>query len=368
MVEKRPIDRLTIEGFMSIKKVDLKLLGLNVLIGPNGAGKSNLISFFNMLQEMIEGRVQNWISERGGSDRILCYGIKETQRIASRLDFGQNGYGFILRPDAEGKLFFEDERLIYSEGYDDEGIPLGSGHFESKLKSEIVPDRYLRADYCYGSISNWKVFHFHDTSDTASVKRLGELHDNEYLRRDAANLASYLYRLRQDDPRTYSLIRKIVRLAIPFFDDFDLRPRLRQANVDEFDILLRWRKKNSDYPFLPSQLSDGSIRFICLVTALLQPDPPSTIIIDEPELGLHPYAIVLLGALIRSASARMQVIVATQSVPFLNEFSINDLLVVEREEGSTVFRRHQENDFKNWLEDYTVGELWEKNVLGGRPR
>lgn len=368
MVPKHPIDKLTIEGFLSLRNVDLELRGLNVLIGPNGAGKSNLVSYFNMLQEMVEGRLQNWVTERGGSDRILSYGIKETQQITSRIDFGENGYGFILRPDAEGKLFFEDERLLYSRGFDDEGIPIGSGHFEARLKSEIVPNEWRRADYCYASISNWKVFHFHDTSDTASVKRLRELHDNEYLRRDAANLAPYLYRLSQDRSPTYSLIRKIVRLAIPFFDDFDLSPRRRQANTDEFDILLRWRKRNSDYPFLPSQLSDGSIRFICLVTALLQPDPPSTIIIDEPELGLHPYAIILLGALIRSASARMQVIVATQSVPFLNEFSINDLLVAEREDGATVFRRHEEDAFKNWLEDYTVGELWEKNVLGGRPR
>ncbi len=368
MVEKHPIDKLTIEGILSLKNVDLELRGLNVLIGPNGAGKSNLISYFHMLREMVEGRLQNWVSERGGSDRILSYGIKETGQIKSRIDFGANGYGFILKPNVDGQLYFDDERLLYSRGYDDEGIPLGSGHFEAKLKSEIVPHAWRRADYCYASISNWKVFHFHDTSDTAAVKRKGELHDNEYLRRDAANLASYLYALRQHQPRTYSLIRKIVRLAIPFFDDFNLRPTRRQSNVDDFDILLRWRKTNSDYPFSPSQLSDGSIRFICLVTALLQPDPPSTIIIDEPELGLHPYAITLLGALIRSASERMQVIVATQSVPFLNEFSIDDLLIVEREEGSTVFRRHQENEFKNWLEDYTVGELWEKNVLGGRPR
>ena len=368
MIRKHPIDRLTIEGFLSLKKVDLELRRLNVLIGPNGAGKSNLISYFNMLQEMVEGRLQNWVAERGGSDRILSYGIKETKQIVSRIDFGQNGYGFVLRPDAYGKLFFDDERLHYGPGYDDEGIPIGSGHYEAKLKSEIVPHEWRRADFCYESIAAWKVFHFHDTSNTAPVKRLGELHDNEYLRRDAANLASYLYRLRQDDQRTYNLIRKIVRLAIPFFDDFDLRPTRRQANVDEFDILLRWRKENSDYALLPSQLSDGSIRFICLVTALLQPEPPSTIIVDEPELGLHPYAINLLGALIRSASVRMQVIVATQSVPFLNEFSISDLLIVEREEGATVFQRHNEDDFKNWLDDYTVGELWEKNVLGGRPR
>ena len=368
MVPKHPIDRLTIEGFMSLKDVELVLRRLNVLIGPNGAGKSNLISYFHMLREMAEGRLQNWVSERGGSDRILSYGVKETEEIKSRIMFGENGYGFNLRPNVEGRLYFEEETLLYSQGYDDDGIPIGSGHFEARLKSEIVPHQWRRADYCYASISNWKVFHFHDTSDSAPVKRIGELQDNEYLRRDAANLAPYLYMLRGDHPRTYSLIRKIVRLAIPFFEDFILRPRRVQSGVDEFDIQLRWQKKDSDYPFLPSQLSDGSIRFICLVTALLQPDPPSTIIIDEPELGLHPYAIVLLGALIRSASARMQVIVATQSVPFLNEFSINDLLVVEREDGASVFRRHNENDFKSWLEDYTIGELWEKNVLGGRPR
>jgi predicted ATPase len=367
MVEKHPIDKLTIEGFMSIRKVDIELRNLNVLIGPNGAGKSNLISYFHMLREMVEGRLQSWISERGGSDRILSYGIKETEELRSRIDFGANGYGFILKPDVDGKLFFEEESLLYSGGYDEGGLPLGSGHFEAKLKSEIVPNQWRRADYCYVSIVNWKVFHFHDTSDSAPVKRRGELQDNEYLRRDAANLAPYLYKLRQDYPGTYSLIRKIVRLAIPFFDDFVLRPVRTQANVDEFDIQLLWHKKDSDYPFRPSQLSDGSIRFMCLVTALLQPEPPSTIIIDEPELGLHPYAITLLGALIRSASARMQVIVATQSVPFLNEFSINDLLIVEREDGASVFRRHNENEFENWLEDYTIGELWEKNVLGGRP-
>lgn len=369
MVSKHPIRHLTIKGFMSIRNLErLELGNLNILIGPNGAGKSNFVSFFYLLREMVEGRLQRWVNDRGGSDRVLCYGRRETSQFRSRIEFGENGYTFTLRPDDEDRFYFDDERLLYSEGFDDEGISIGSGHFESKLKSEIVPGEWRRADFCYASISSWKVFHFHDTGDKAQVKRFAELHDNEYLRRDAANLAPYLFMLRQEHPSAYNMIRKIVGLALPFFDDFVLRPRPRPSNPDEQDILLYWSKKNVDYSFLPSQLSDGSIRFICLVTALLQPDPPATIIIDEPEIGLHPYAITLLGSLIHSAAARMQVIVATQSVPFLNEFSINDLLVVEREDGTTVFRRHNEEDFAGWLEDYTIGELWEKNVLGGRPR
>ena len=367
MVEKQPIRHLTIEGFLSIRNLErLELRNLNVLIGANGAGKSNFVSFFYLLREMVEGRLQRWVNDRGGSDRILTYGIKETSQLKSLIDFGENGYGFILRPNAEGQLYFENECLLYSGGYDDTGIPLGVGHFESKLKSEIVPGEWRRANYCYASISNWKVFHFHDTGDKAQVKRLAELHDNEYLRRDAANLAPYLFMLRQEHPSVYNMIRKIVGLALPFFDDFVLRPRPRPSSPLEQDIQLYWRKKGVEYDFLPSQLSDGSIRFICLVTALLQPDPPATIIIDEPEIGLHPYAITLLRSLIHSASERMQIIVATQSVSLVNQFSIDDLIVVEREDGASIFKRLHEREFELWLEDYSVGELWEKNVLGGR--
>ena len=218
-------------------------------------------------------------------------------------------------------------------------------------------------DLHYQSLISWKVFHFHDTSETAGVKRYGALHDNRFLRPDASNLAAYLYFLKQKHEQTYQQIRKTVQLAISFFDDFALRP----DRLNEDQIRLLWQQKDSDYEFLASQLSDGSIRFICLVTALLQPDPPSTMIIDEPELGLHPYAITLLGALMRSASQRTQLIVSTQSVPLLNEFAIEDLIVVERENGVSIFKRLEKSDFELWLEEYTVGELWEKNILGGRP-
>ncbi|TXD42637.1 AAA family ATPase [Lujinxingia vulgaris] len=363
-----PIKQLRIAGFKSIQLMDdLNLRSINILIGANGAGKSNLVSFFHMLTEMMEGRLQSWTRKQGSADRIVTFGVKETAHIFASVRFDRNGYDFTLAPTVDGGFVIQEEKTFFDGNLGPIKKSLGSGHNEVWLPKHYkkLSEQQNIVTHCYESISNWKIFHFHDTSDTAGVKRLGSLHDNEYLRPDASNLAAFLYRLKHEHEATYEQIRKTVSLAIPFFDDFVLKPQA--LPTEEEQIRLLWRQKDSDYPFWPSQLSDGSIRFICLATALLQPEPPSTIIIDEPELGLHPYAITLLGSLIRSASKRMQLIVSTQSVPLVNEFSIEDLIIVERENGASVFRRHDEKDFELWLEEYTVGELWEKNVLGGRP-
>lgn len=361
------ISKLTIRGFKSIQRLDeFPINDLNVLIGANGAGKSNFVAYFRLLGEMLDQRLQVWTSKQGKADRVLSYGVKETDQLRSFVRFGLNGYLFQLEPTLDEAFIFKQEAL-YFDGprYGEEWTKLGAGHAEAKLK-DIAKGGKRVSDYCYQAIANWQVYHFHDTSDTAGVKRLSALHDSEKLRPDASNLAAFLYRLQQENSTHYAQIVKTVRLAIPFFDDFVLKPQT--LPTEEQQIRLLWQQKDSDYALWPSQLSDGSIRFICLVAALLQPDPPSTIIIDEPELGLHPYAITLLGGLLRSASARMQVIVSTQSVPLVNEFNLEDLIVVEREQGATVFKRLETDEFNDWLEDYSVGELWEKNILGGRPR
>ena len=372
MSARYPIKQLTIKGFKSIKELNALPLGqLNVLIGANGAGKSNFVSYFRMLHEMMGQRLQHWTRMCGGADRILSFGVKETDKVESLIEFDSLGYKFELTPTENGIFSFASESSFYTtKDSDKENTHFGVGHEEAMIKT-IAEGRPSLLDFifhirdCYNSMSSWKVFHFHDTSNTAGVKRRGALHDNEYLRPDASNLAAFLYRLSREAPDVFAQIRKTIQLAIPFFDDFVLKPE--ELPTGEKLIWLMWTQKDSDYPFWPSQLSDGSIRFICLATALLQPNPPTTIIIDEPELGLHPYAITLLGALLRSASTRMQVIVSTQSVPLVNEFSIDDLIIVERERGATIFRRHSESEFQAWLEEYSVGELWEKNILEGRP-
>ncbi|GAB0058460.1 hypothetical protein SIID45300_02809 [Candidatus Magnetaquicoccaceae bacterium FCR-1] len=364
------ISSLKIHGFKSIRNLDLELRNLNVLIGSNGAGKSNFISLFQMNSELIEGRLQLWVQKQGGADRIFSFGIKNTNNITIGSRFGSNAYLFSLLPTVYGGLVFQAEKVFIFKDEEQILSDFEAGHKESNLKDLRLkgddPIQIEIASHCYNAMSRWKIYHFHDTSEFAGMRRLSALHDQATLRGDGSNLAAYLFHLRESHPDVYAMIRKTVTLAAPFFDDFVLNPR--QLPTGEEQIQLLWRQKGSDYPLWPSQLSDGTLRFICLVTALSQPEAPSTILIDEPELGLHPYAITLLGALMRMASQRMQVIVSTQSVPLINEFSIDDLLIVEREEGNTVFRRHTQESFAAWLESYSVGDLWMKNLLGGRPR
>ncbi len=366
----RSIKKLTIEGYKSIRKLeDFELRSLNVLIGANGSGKSNFVGFFRLLRELVEQRLQQAVITEAGADRCLYLGPKVTQRLAAKIYVGPSGYEFTLVPTVDNRLIFAQEAAVFKTEWTVEQMSLGSGHAEAQLKSH-KDDRALLAishgapHDVFNAASDSVVYHFHDTSATAGVRRQRPINDNEFLRPDANNLAAFLYRIRQTDASHYAKIRDVVRLAAPFFDDFKLRPVPDKPEM----IQLEWLQKDSDYPFLPSQLSDGTLRFICLATALLQPSLPATMLFDEPELGLHPYALTLLGNLFQQAAKRTQVIVSTQSAPLLNEFAPEDVIVVERTHGESTFRRLEPAQLSEWLQEYALGELWQKNVLGGRPQ
>jgi len=360
------IKKLTIEGFKSIRELKNFELGrLNILIGANGAGKSNFVGFFRLLRELIEQRLQLALQKmEGGADACLYMGPKITGRFGAKLLFGYNGYQFVLEPTPDNRMVFADEATWFLDLRD----RLGSGHTEARLKDlESKPGKeggeHGVPYRVYKAISSWVAYHFHDTSLTAGVRRQEPINVNDVLRSDAQNLAAFLFRMRETHPQNYTHIRDVVRLAAPFFDDFKLRPVPTNPDL----IQLEWLQRDSDYPFRAHQLSDGTLRFICLATALLQPARPATMLFDEPELGLHPYALALLGDLLKKAAYRGQVVVSTQSAPLLNEFEPKDIVVVERHQGESTFRRLEPDDLSEWLGEYSLGELWQKNVLGGRP-
>ncbi len=367
------LKKLTIEGYRSIRKLeDFELRALNVLIGANGSGKSNFVSFFRLLREMVEQRLQLALATmEGGADACLFLGPKVTSRFAAKLNFGPYGYEFSLVPTPDNRFVFLEDAILFSGG------PASSrsvwrGQPEATLKVIKEPGMFGAsiAAPIFDALSGLVVYHFHDTSLLAPVRRPRAVNDNEVFRPNAENLAPFLFRIQRTAPASYSQIRDLVRLAAPFFDDFKLRPMPATPDM----IQLEWQQRDSDYPFRAHQLSDGTLRFICLATALLQPMPPPTALFDEPELGLHPYALTLLGNLFKQAAVARgddivkQVIISTQSAPLLNEFAPEDVIVVERINGESTFRRLDSAQLSEWLEEYSLGELWQKNVLGGRPR
>jgi predicted ATPase len=354
---------LSIAGYKSIRELrNFELRDLNVLIGANGAGKSNFINLFRMLAEMYEQGLQLYVQTQGGPDALLHFGRETTERLHAEFYFANNGYKFDLVPTTDNRLIFEREISWFGGVYypGNSSAVLGSGHDESKLKT--ATDKY--SPYVRDSISNWRVYHFHDTGEKARVKQRHAANDNLRLKSDAANLAAYLRRLHQEYPDYYQRIVDAIRLMAPYFDDFIQRP-----GEPEF-IELEWRQRGKpDTPLKANLLSDGTLRFICLATLLLQPVAllPSTILIDEPELGLHPYAISVLTDIFRQVSEQRQLIVSTQSVELVNELSPEDIIVVDQESDASTFRRFSNEELSGWLEEYSLGEIWKRNILGGRP-
>ena len=354
------LSRIVLKGFKSIRECNLQLSELNVLIGANGSGKSNFIAFFQLIQKILSSNLQLYVSKQGGADSLLHFGRKKTHQLVAELYFGNNGYKFILEPTQDNRMVFFNENLWWNL-YGDRKI--GAGHFESKVESQKKHTRIY--DYTVPVMQSWRLYHFHDTSDSALVKQRQAINDNIYLRSDAQNLAAYLYLLKEQYQTHYQRIVKTIQLVAPFFGDFYLRPD--PNNQDQIE--LEWVEKGEDVPFKAYQLSDGTLRFICLATVLMQPEDkqPEMILIDEPELGLHPYAINVLASLLRSTAKSKQVIVSTQSVALLNEFDASDVIVCDRIEGATHIHRLDEDALAEWLEEYSLGELWQKNLLGGRP-
>jgi predicted ATPase len=356
------VHSLSVSGYKSIRSLrNFELRNLNVLIGANGAGKSNFISLFRLLNEIYEQQLQLYVQLQGGPDVLLHYGRQTTKKLHAEFYFGNNGYKFDLLPTADNRLVFGREESWFAGLYDSSpSALLGTGHTESKLKD--AKDQY--SPYVRSSISKWRVYHFHDTGENAKVKQPHPTNDTLRLKIDAANLAAYLRMLRQNHDAEYRRIVETIRLVAPFFGDFVQREEAQDS------IELEWTQKgNPDTPFRAHMLSDGTLRFICLATLLLQPVSllPETILIDEPELGLHPYAIAVLADILKQVAEKRQLIVSTQSVELVNELSPEDVIVVDQTDGASTFRRFSEAELAGWLEQYSLGELWKLDVLGGRP-
>lgn len=363
MAKLGSLQRIRLQGFRSIREMDLALKPLNVLIGPNGAGKSNFISFFKFMNKLLDKDLQLHVrTQLNGADRALFFGRKTTDKLSIDLHFPPNSYRAELVPTSDDGLVFANEaawfhadEIGYHGGHKRHPLAL-PGSLESALP---VAGSGTPAQHVAGYLADWKVYHFHDTSETAKVKGAYSLHATQRLMPQGDNLAAFLYGLR--DTPAYDRIVSAVRRVAPFFQNFEFQPEPNDL------IRLRWKHQGSDDYFDATMLSDGTLRFICMATLLLQPNPPTMLLLDEPELGLHPFAIQLLAALMRSASETTQIIASTQSVTLANEFGWQDIVVVDQVDNASKFRRLEQAEVAHWLDKDRPGDIWQMNMLGGTP-
>lgn len=363
------LDYITVKGFKSITSIEkLPLTTINVVIGPNGSGKSNFIGVFSFLNAVREGKLQDYVTKAGGAEKVLHFGSKVTKQIELHISFNGevNQYTLTLSPTDADELFPSDEWVYF---WDKVRYPRGrmGTQVMREGKEAGISKSITRGieSWVRTHLARWRLYHFHDTSASSPMKKMAALNDNQYLRPDGSNLASFLYFLREKHEASYGLIRRSVQRVAPFFDDFQLEP----SKLGPDTIKLEWRHRDSDAYFDASSLSDGTLRFVALATLFLQPEAfrPSVILVDEPELGLHPYAITMLASMVKQSSTKTQVILGTQSPLLLDHFKPEDVLVAERIEGGTKLRRLESDKLATWLEDYSLGQLWEKNEIGGRP-
>lgn len=352
------IRTITIEGFRSIAELrGLQMRSLNVLVGANGSGKSNFLGALSLLRSAIlsSRRMADDVQHAGGADRLLHFGSKTTpmMRFSVQFEDGLADFDVDLRHGSDDRLFPR--------------ISIAETDLPPDFLEHLVPQPGVAPllEFLRHRLEHWRLYHFHDTGSKSPMKKTADLHDNRRLRADGSNLAALLYLLRKKHEGAYAQIRNTIRLNAPFFDDFALAPQ----ELNEDMIRLEWRHVGSDAYFNASSLSDGSLRFIALATLLLQPRSlrPPVVLLDEPELGLHPFAITLLASMLKHAAVGSQIIVATQSPVLLDHFEPEDVLVSDRVNGATQLSRLEDDRLQAWLEDYSLGQLWEKNEFGGRP-
>jgi predicted ATPase len=369
------VSSITVKGFKSLKNVEkFPLRPINILIGANGSGKSNFIGIFALLHALREGRLREYTEKRGGADRILHFGSKVTDEIDIEVEFKDqtNAYHVTLAPTEDDAFYTHGEWCWYwGKGYPNpyyerlKGVKGEAGISRNLAQRKGQGARPDACDYVQARLDRWRIYHFHDTSASSPMKKTVDVDDNRFFRSDGSNLAAFLLEIRTHHQESYERLCDVIRQVAPFFKDFRLEPLLRE----ESKIRLEWSHTSTDRYFDASSLSDGTLRFICLSTLFLQPAAlrPSLILLDEPELGLHPYAITMLAAMIKAASVETQVLVSTQSSLLLDHFEPEDVIVAERRDDSTTLSRLDPDDLTEWLEDYSLGELWEKNQIGGRP-
>jgi len=407
-------DHIKIEGFRSFKKVELDLAPLSVLIGPNNGGKSNFLDLMSLMAEAGQGQLEEGIDSRGGF-RGIASGFRWLGEVVIEFRFQAErlrrfspyleipplpGLPGIQEPDIRYMLAIASpafgtsrvqveeatERVLPHQPRPEVLMTRGKDgcafrfidpatgletqeskalESESELAIFQVRDLY-RFPILYKLLKQfqeWTLYRDINVGPEAPMRLPRLVRPTVRLAPDGGNLSSVLNSIQQQHPGVWDEIVELLRIAYPDFKTITFPPEGGDGKV-----VLRWWESPFEKEGVSANfLSDGTLKFLCLVAILKSPDPPPLICIDEPEIGLHPDWIKLVAEMMQSAAARTQVIVATHSPQIIAELDPEQVIVTEKENGETRLNRLERRDLEKWLKNFNLSELWLAGHFGGLP-
>jgi predicted ATPase len=383
-------EKIHVQGFRRLHNLDLRLKPLNVVIGANGSGKTSLLDVFSLLAASAFGRLKETMSDLGGIDanlaNLLAANGNKARFMAFDLAMGAPGhnpieYRIAMTPQGLG---YEISDEVLTQQRDEKPQPFEHiqahhgdvRYFEEKeglvppnwkynsTESALsqVPKMFQEPEEFRQRLASSTHYHVLDVGPRAPVRLPQQMRDAQLPGHDGEDLVSCLYTLRETDADRFETIEATLQTGFPDFERLNFPP------VAAGTLAMTWKDKTSKNPFYMHQLSEGTLRFLWLATLLQSPGLTAVTMIDEPEVSLHPELLSLLAELLREASQRTQVIVATHADRLVRFLKPSEVVTINvNDEGAAELTRADELDLEKWLEEYTLDEVWRMGRMGGRP-
>lgn len=382
------LTQLIIQNYRSLADCTLPLRDLAVIIGPNGAGKTALLEVFQLLKRGSQQELAKFLETQGGFHAVLNHREGDSISIELSIDAESEEsdspihYQFELKGRPLGytiaseRLEWQTDRnasapfryidaghgeVRYADPASPESTTPVWGYDPLELALAQAPQVNGEVDALRRTLSQTELYGALDVSPRGIIRLPQSLTPTTLPGPNGDNLFSALYNLRASHRDVYD---RIIDLLHQGFADFD---GVEFPVVGAGQVTLAWYERGDSQPFYPNQLSEGTLRFLWISTLLLSPELPGRLLLDEPEISLHPELLKLLAALLQDASARSAIVVATHSPDLIRWLEPEEVLVADKEDGATRFTWADQMNLDEWLDEYTLRDLWLMGNLGGRP-
>jgi len=378
-------ESITIEGYRRLYSVQVNMRPLTVMIGANGVGKTSLLEIFLLLAASAKGQLESKISDLSGLSEIMTRDRANSLAISLlmsvpghaplyyRLEVAPKGLAYEIALETltqqNDRYASEPFKHIDSRGLDvkyfntEDQKLLRPNWDHSPLETSLaqVPKMYHEPENFRKILASCTFYGALNVAPKSLVRLPQLMRPATLPGSNGEDLVSCLYYLRETDSEQFEIIEDTLAAAFPDFERLGFPP------VAAGTLAMTWKDKNFSKPLYMHQLSEGTLRFLWLVTLLQSPDLTAVTLIDEPEVSLHPDLLRLLADLMREASQKTQLIVATHSDRLIRFLQAKEVLVCDAEDGLANMTWADSLDLEKWLKEYSLDQVWAMNLIGGRP-